>query len=196
MKAQSVMATVVAGVSGATTAKVAPLPPFIFSEDVEKKIGEAFGSEITTRNKWVQVTDFIWSKGMRPVHLDAKRTDTVENRNRVRAVVISKMDKDVQKILSAETKSLSQVDKGVKAYWQTQVGSLIGKLESKLREREELETMTDEQKSAKAKKTLHQRLQKSLDEIISKYQGIEKPEFDVTECVKLLNQIKKITPSV
>ena len=196
MKAQSVMATVVAGVSGATTAKVAPLPPFIFSEDVEKKIGEAFGSEITTRNKWVQVTDFIWSKGMRPVHLDAKRTDTVENRNRVRAVVISQMDKDVQKILSAETKSLSQVDKGVKAYWQTQVGSLIGKLESKLREREELETMTDEQKSAKAKKTLHQRLQKSLDEIISKYQGIEKPEFDVTECVKLLNQIKKITPSV
>ena len=196
MKAQSVMATVVAGVSGSTTAKVAPLPPFIFSEDVEKKIGEAFGSEITTRNKWVQVTDFIWSKGMRPVHLDAKRTDTVENRNRVRAVVISKMDKDVQKILSAETKSLSQVDKGVKAYWQTQVGSLIGKLESKLREREELETMTDEQKSAKAKKTLHQRLQKSLDEIISKYQGIEKPEFDVTECVKLLNQIKKITPSV
>lgn len=196
MKAQSVIATVVAGVSGATIAKVAPLPPFIFSEDVEKKIGEAFGSEITTRNKWVQVTDFIWSKGMRPIHLDAKRTDTVENRNRVRAVVISKMDKDVQKILSAETKSLSQVDKGVKAYWQTQVGSLIGKLESKLREREELETMTDDQKEAKAKKTLHQRLQKSLDEIISKYQGIEKPEFDVTECVKLLNQIKKITPSV
>jgi hypothetical protein len=197
MKAnQSVIATVVAGVTGATTAKVAPLPPFIFSEDVEKKIGEAFGSEIGARNKWVQVTDFIWSKGMRPVHLDAKRTDTVENRNKVRAIVISKMDKDVQKILSAETKSLSQVDKGVKAYWQTQVGSLIGKLESKLREREELETMTDEQKDAKAKKTLHQRLQKSLDEIISKYQGIEKPEFDVTECVKLLNQVKKITPSV
>ena len=195
MKAQSVIATVVAGVTG-STGNVAPLPPFIFSEDVEKKIGEAFGSEIGTRNKWVQVTDFIWSKGMRPIHLDAKRTDTVENRNKVRAIVISKMDKDVQKILSAETKSLSQVDKGVKAYWQTQVGSLIGKLESKLKEREEQETMTDEQKAAKAKKTLHQRLQKSLDEIITKYQGIEKPEFDVTECVKLLNQIKKITPSV
>ena len=196
MKAQSVIATVVAGVTGASGNVVQPLPPFIFSEDVEKKIGEAFGSEIGARNKWVQVTDFIWSKGMRPIHLDAKRTDTVENRNKVRAIVISKMDKDVQKILSAETKSLSQVDKGVKAYWQTQVGSLIGKLESKLKEREELETMTDEQKEAKAKKTLHQRLQKSLDEIISKYQGIEKPEFDVTECVKLLNQIKKITPSV
>ena len=196
MKAQSVIATVVAGVTGATSATVAPLPPFIFSEDVEKKIGEAFGSEITTRNKWVQVTDFIWSKGMRPVHLDAKRTDTVENRNKVRAIVISKMDKDVQKILAAETKSLSQVDKGVKAYWQTQVGSLIGKLESKLKDREDQENMTDEQKEAKAKKTLHQRLQKALDDVIGKYQGIEKPEFDVTECVKLLNQVKKITPSV
>ena len=157
MKAQSVIATVVAGVTGASGNVVQPLPPFIFSEDVEKKIGEAFGSEIGARNKWVQVTDFIWSKGMRPVHLDAKRPDTVENRNKVRAIVISKMDKDVQKILSAETKSLSQVDKGVKAYWQTQVGSLIGKLESKLKEREEQETMTDEQKVAKAKKTMHQR---------------------------------------
>lgn len=196
MKAQkSVMATVVAGVSG-SVATVAALPPFVFDSQVESKIGEAFGAEITARNKWVQVTDFLWSKGMRPVHLDAKRTDTVENRNRVRTIVISKQDKDVQKILAAETKSLSQVDKGVKAYWQTQIGSLIGKLESKLREREEQETMTDEQKAAKAKKTLHQRLQKSLDEVISKYQGIEKPEFDVTECVKLLNQIKKITPSV
>lgn len=196
MKAQkSVMATVVAAVSG-SVATVAALPPFVFDSQVESKIGEAFGAEITARNKWVQVTDFLWSKGMRPVHLDAKRTDTVENRNRVRTIVISKQDKDVQKILAAETKSLSQVDKGVKAYWQTQIGSLIGKLESKLREREEQETMTDEQKAAKAKKTLHQRLQKSLDEVISKYQGIEKPEFDVTECVKLLNQIKKITPSV
>ena len=196
MKAQkSVMATVVAGVSG-SVATVAALPPFVFDSQVESKIGEAFGAEITARNKWVQVTDFLWSKGMRPVHLDAKRTDTVDNRNRVRTIVISKQDKDVQKILAAETKSLSQVDKGVKAYWQTQIGSLIGKLESKLREREEQETMTDEQKAAKAKKTLHQRLQKSLDEVISKYQGIEKPEFDVTECVKLLNQIKKITPSV
>jgi hypothetical protein len=196
MKAQkSVMATVVAAVSG-SVATLAALPPFVFDSQVESKIGEAFGAEITARNKWVQVTDFLWSKGMRPVHLDAKRTDTVENRNRVRAIVISKQDKDVQKILAAETKSLSQVDKGVKAYWQTQIGSLIGKLESKLREREEQETMTDEQKAAKAKKTLHQRLQKSLDEVISKYQGIEKPEFDVTECVKLLNQIKKITPSV
>ena len=197
MKAtQSVIATVVAGVTGSTGNVVKPLPPFVFSEEIEKKINEAYNLEVKTRNKWVQVTDFIWSKGMRPIHLDAKRTDTVENRNKVRAIVISKMDKDVQKILSAETKSLSQVDKGVKAYWQTQVGSLIGKLESKLKEREEQETMTDEQKEAKAKKTLHQRLQKSLDEIISKYQGIEKPEFDVTECVKLLNQIKKITPSV
>jgi len=196
MKAtQSVIATVVAGVTG-SVATVAALPPFTFDDQVEKKIGEAFGAEITARNIWVQVTDFLWSKGMRPVHLDAKRTDTVENRNRVRGIVISKQDKDVQKILAAETKSLSQVDKGVKAYWQTQIGSLIGKLESKLREREEQETMTDEQKAAKAKKTLHQRLQKSLDEVISKYQGIEKPEFDVTECVKLLNQIKKITPSV
>ena len=196
MKAQSVIATVVAGVTGATTAKVAPLPPFSFDDQVEKKIGEAFGAEITARNKWVQVTDFLWSKGMRPVHLDAKRTDTVENRNRVRAIVISKQDKDVQKILATETKSLSQVDKGVKAYWQTQIGSLIGKLESKLREREEQETMTDEQKAAKAKKTEHQRLQKALDDLISKYQGLEKPAFDVTQCVKLLNEIKKITPSV
>ena len=196
MKAQSVMATVVAGVSGAAVATLAALPPFIFSEDVEKKIGEAFGDEIKSRNKWVQVTDYIWSKGMRPVHLDAKRTDTVENRNKVRAIVISKMDKDVQKILSAETKSLSQIDKGVKAYWQTQVGSLIGKLESKLKDREELETMTDEQKAAKATKTAHQRLQTMLDEVIKKYQGLEKPSFDVTQCVKHLNEVKKITPAV
>ena len=196
MKAQSVMATVVAGVSGATVATLAALPPFIFSEDVEKKIGEAFGDELKARNKWVLVTDYIWSKGMRPVHLDAKRTDTVENRNKVRAIVVSKMDKDIQKILAAETKSLSQMEKGIKAYWQTQVGSLIGKLESKLKDREEQETLTDAQKDAKAKKTLHQRLQRDLDSFIKKYQEIEKPEFDVTECVKLLNQVKKITPSV
>ena len=196
MKAQSVMATVVAGVSGATVATLAALPPFIFSEDVEKKIGEAFGDELKARNKWVLVTDYIWSKGMRPVHLDAKRTDTVENRNKGRAIVVSKMDKDIQKILAAETKSLSQMEKGIKAYWQTQVGSLIGKLESKLKDREEQETLTDAQKDAKAKKTLHQRLQRDLDAFIKKYQEIEKPEFDVTECVKLLNQVKKITPSV
>jgi hypothetical protein len=195
MKAQSVIATVVAGVTG-SVATLAALPPFIFSEEIEKKIGEAYSLEVKTRNKWVQVTDFIWSKGMRPVHLDAKRTDTVENRNKVRAIVVSNLEKDVQKLLATETKTLSQMDKGVKAYWQEQVGSLIGKLESKLKDRQDQETMTDDQKAAKAKKTLHQRLQKSLDELISKYQGIEKPEFDVTECVKLLNQVKKISPSV
>ena len=195
MKAQSVIATVVAGVTG-SVATLAALPPFIFSEEIEKKIGEAYSLEVKTRNKWVQVTDFIWSKGMRPVHLDAKRTDTVENRNKVRAIVVSNLEKDVQKLLATETKTLSQMDKGVKAYWQEQVGSLIGKLESKLKDRQDQETMTDDQKAAKAKKTFHQRLQKSLDELISKYQGIEKPEFDVTECVKLLNQVKKISPSV
>ena len=197
MKAnQSVIATVVAGVTGSTGNVVKPLPPFVFSEEIEKKINEAYNLEVKTRNKWVQVTDFIWSKGMRPIHLDAKRTDTVENRNKLRAIVVANLEKDVQKILAAETKSLSQVEKGVKAHWQTQVGSLMGKLEAKLREREDQETLTDEQKAAKAKKSLHQKLQKALDDLITKYQGIEKPEFDVTECVKLLNQIKKITPSV
>jgi hypothetical protein len=196
MKAQSVIATVVAGVTGATSATVVALPPFVFDQSIEKKINEAYSQEVKTRNKWVEVTDFIWSKGMRPIHLDAKRTDTVENRNRVRAIVISNLDKDVQKLLATDTKSLSQMDKGNKAYQQEQVGSLIGKLEKKLRDREEQETMTEEQQTAKAKKTLHQRLQKALDEVITKYQGIEKPDFDVTECVKLLNQVKKITPSV
>jgi hypothetical protein len=196
MKAQSVIATVVAGVTGATSATVVALPPFVFDQAIEKKINEAYSQEVKTRNKWVEVTDFIWSKGMRPIHLDAKRTDTVENRNRVRAIVIGNLDKDVQKLLATDTKSLSQMDKGNKAYQQEQVGSLIGKLEKKLRDREEQETMTEEQQTAKAKKTLHQRLQKALDEVITKYQGIEKPDFDVTECVKLLNQVKKITPSV
>ena len=196
MKAQSVIATVVAGVTGATSTVQAALPPFVFDQTIEKKINEAYSQEVKTRNKWVEVTDFIWSKGMRPIHLDAKRTDTVENRNRVRAIVISNLDKDVQKLLATDTKSLSQMDKGNKAYQQEQVGSLKGKLEKKLRDREEQETMTEEQQTAKAKKTLHQRLQKALDEVITKYQGIEKPDFDVTECVKLLNQVKKITPSV
>jgi hypothetical protein len=196
MKAQSVMATVVAGVSGAAVTTLAALPPFVFDQSIEKKINEAYSQEVKTRNKWVEVTDFLWSKGMRPVHLDAKRTDTVENRNRVRAIVISNLDKDVQKLLATETKSLSQMDKGNKAYQQEQVGSLIGKLEKKLKDREELESLTDEQKAAKATKTAHQRLQTMVDEVIKKYQGLEKPSFDVTQCVKHLNEVKKITPAV
>ena len=42
MKAtQSVIATVVAGVTGSTGNVVKPLPPFVFSEEIEKKINEA-----------------------------------------------------------------------------------------------------------------------------------------------------------
>jgi DNA-binding NarL/FixJ family response regulator len=87
-------------------------------------------------------------------------------------------------------------EKTNKAYQQEQVGSLIGKLEKKLKDREELESLTDEQKAAKATKTAHQRLQTMVDEVIKKYQGLEKPSFDVTQCVKHLNEVKKITPAV
>ena len=147
--------------------------------------------------------DLMWADGVRTLTLRAKGDDgkpCTENdalRGQIKEVVIiPALPKKEQALLAKETKTLSEQDKFFKHKVNTKVGTYLTRFEKHIAKREEDEQIKAGLIEPRVAKTENQKLQKQLDEIIGKYQKLEKPAFDVAECVKLLKQVKTLTPAV
>jgi len=155
------------------------------------------------QSKLEKFVDLMWADGVRTLTLRAKGDDgkaCTENdalRGQIKeAVIIPAFPKNEQALLEKETKTLSEQDKFFKFKVQQKLGKYMSSFEKKIAEREHEELVEAGLIEPRTPKTDAQKLQKQLDEIIGKYQNLDKPAFDVTECVKLLKQVKTLTPAV
>jgi hypothetical protein len=147
--------------------------------------------------------DLMWNDGVRTLTIRAKGDDgkpCTENdalRDQIKEIVIiPALPKDEQALLAKETKTLSEFDKFQKTKVKTKVGTYLTRFEKKIAEREHDELVAAGLIEPRVAKTENQKLQDQCDSLIRAYQKLEKANFDVTECVKLLKQVKTITPAV
>jgi len=155
------------------------------------------------QSKLEKFVDLMWADGVRTLTLRAKGDDgkaCTENdalRSQIKEVVIiPAFPKNEQNLLAKETRTLSEQDKFDKFKVQQKLGKYLSAFEKKIAEREHDEDVKAGLIEPRVAKTDNQKLQDQCDSLIRAYQKIEKPAFDVTECVKLLKQVKTLTPAV
>lgn len=175
----------------------------ILSGDTIKAGIEFVSADGKAQSKLTRFVDLMWADGVRTLTIRAKGDDgkaCSENdplRDQIKeTVIIPGFPKHEQALLDKETKTLSEQDKFFKFKVQQKLGKYMATFEKKIAELEHDELVQAGLIEPRAPKTEAQKLQKLLDDAIGKYQKLENPVFDVTECVKLLKQVKTITPAV
>lgn len=175
----------------------------ILSGDTIKAGTDYVSADGKAQAKLTRFVDLMFADGVRTINIRAKGDDgkaTTENdalRGQIKdTVIIAGFPKAEQALLDKETKTLSEQDKFFKFKVQQKIGKYMSTFEKKITELEHDEMVQAGLIEPRAPKTEAQKLQKMLDDAIGKYQKIENPAFDVTECVKLLKQVKTITPAV
>jgi len=175
----------------------------ILSADSIKAGLDYVSADGKAQSKLEKFVDLMWADGVRTLTLRAKGDDgkaCTENdalRGQIKEVVIiPAFPKNEQNLLAKETRTLSEQDKFDKFKVQQKLGKYLSAFEKKIAEREHDEDVKAGLIEPRVAKTDNQKLQDQCDSLIRAYQKLEKPAFDVTECVKLLKQVKTLTPAV
>jgi hypothetical protein len=135
-----------------------------------------------------QTLDALQADGVKSFMLDApakgQKPAYPELVNQIKVAIVSALSDEVQTILKKEPKTLSDVEKGVKRYWQMQIGSEFAYYRRELKKREERETAGDKDKSTPVDMYFKD-LQSALDRLTK----LENMEFDL---VQHTSAIKKL----
>jgi hypothetical protein len=133
-----------------------------------------------------QTLDALQGDGVKSFMLDSpakgQKPAYPELVNQIRVAIVSALDGDLQALLKKEAKTLSDMEKGVKRYWQMQIGSEFAYYRRELRKREEREIAGDKDKSTPVDMYFKD-LQSALDRL-TKLEGVD---FDVTAHTKVIN---------
>jgi hypothetical protein len=96
--------------------------------------------------------------------------------NQIRVAIVSAFDADLQVLLKKEPKTLSDMEKGVKRYWQQQIGSEFAYYRRELKKREDRETAGDKEKSTDVEMYF-----KDLASAKARLEKLENAEFNIVE---------------
>lgn len=136
--------------------------------------------------------DALQADGIRSFMLDMpkqkKANPYPELHSSVKLAIVSALDEDIQTLLAKETKTLSDMEKGVKRYWQQQVGSEFAYYRRELKKREERSTRENNEKATPVEMYFKD-LQSALDRLAK----LEELDFDLvahTSALKKLLQDK------
>jgi hypothetical protein len=132
-----------------------------------------------------QTLDALQADGVKSFMLDSpakgQKPAYPELVNQIRVAIVSAFDGDLQTLLKKEAKTLSDMEKGVKRYWQMQIGSEFAYYRRELRKREDREIAGDKDKSTPVDMYFKD-LQSALDRL-TKLEGVS---FDVTAHTKVI----------
>jgi hypothetical protein len=149
-------------------------------------------------NKIVKLADVYAAHHI--THKDVAVGGDTEIREQVLKGLALGFPMDQQRLLSAETKSLGKEDKEAKRKARMKLGKYISAVEAYLLRAERAENGTPEQHDkegdSKGEKTEAQRIQKMLDNVITKLQKLEAPAFDISKAVSCIKAIKALIPAV
>jgi hypothetical protein len=122
-----------------------------------------------------QTLDALQGDGVKSFMLDApakgQKPAYPELVNQIRVAIVSAFDGDLQTLLKKEAKTLSDMEKGVKRYWQMQIGSEFAYYRRELRKREDREIAGDKDKSTPVDMYFKD-LQSALDRL-TKLEGVD-----------------------
>jgi hypothetical protein len=96
--------------------------------------------------------------------------------NQIRVAIVSAFDADLQVLLKKEPKTLSDMEKGVKRYWQQQIGSEFAYYRRELKKREDRETAGDTEKA-----TPEQMYFKDLQSALDRLSKLESADFSIMD---------------
>jgi hypothetical protein len=102
----------------------------------------------------------------------------------VKLAIVSALDSDIQALLGKEPKTLSDMDKGVKRYWQQQVGSEFAYYRRELKKREEREGRENNDKATPVEMYFKD-LQSALDRLAK----LEELDFDLVQHTTALKKL-------
>ncbi len=175
----------------------------ILSNDSIKAGVDYVSADGKAQNKLERFIDLMFADGVRTVNIRAKGDDgkaTTENdplRAQIKeTVIIPAFPKSEQALLEKETKTLSEQDKFFKFKVQQKLGKYMSTFEKKIADREHDELAQAGLIEPRVAKTEMQKIQKILDDVISKLQKLENPTFDVTDAVAKTKALKGSMPAV
>jgi len=160
-----------------------------------KQTTDTVSGDLKIKNKWQALSDSYRGDGVTAAMLETvKKGGDEDLRQQVSAAIVLAFTEKERKLLAADTKTLSDSDKGNKKTLQQRVGSYLDKIRTHIANAEKIEDGEDGEGSAP--KTEVQRIQALLEKVVTKLQKLEKPAFDVTEAVKRVNAIKGMMPAL
>jgi hypothetical protein len=132
--------------------------------------------------------DSLQSDGIKSFMLDIpkqkKANAFAELHSSVKLAIVSALDSDIQALLGKEPKTLSDMDKGVKRYWQQQVGSEFAYYRRELKKREEREGRENNDKATPVEMYFKD-LQSALDRLAK----LEELDFDLVQHTTTLKKL-------
>ena len=146
------------------------------------KLGEKAGNQL------VKAADQLIADGLSFANLETeKKGGSPEVREAVKAALFQGLTKREQEIISADVKTLDLVQKTERNGAKNKIDSYLRKVRNHMMPEVEGEGET---------KTEVQRIQKLLEDAITKMQGLVEPAFDVVDLVKRIKSVKGAMPAV
>jgi hypothetical protein len=122
--------------------------------------------------------DSLQADGVKSFMLDIpkqKKANQFEGlHSSIKLAIVSALDEDIQALLKKEAKTLSDMEKGVKRYWQQQMGAEFVYYRKELKKREERESRENNDKA-----TPVQMYFKDLESALARLAKLEELEFDL-----------------
>lgn len=155
---------------------------------------DTVSGDIKIKDKWVKLSDSYRGDGVTAAMLETVKNGGDEGiREQVKGAIVLAFTESARKLLAADTKTLSESDKGTKKTLQQNIGAYLDKIKTHIANAEKAESEDGE---SDAPKTEVQRIHALLDKAVTKLQKLDAPAFDVTEAVKRLNAVKGMMPAL
>jgi hypothetical protein len=146
------------------------------------KLGEKAGNQL------VKAADQLIADGLSFVALETeKKGGSPEVREAAKAALFQGLTKREQEIITADVKTLDLVQKTERDIAKNKIDSYLRKVRNHMMPEVEGESET---------KTEVQRIQKLLEDAITKMQALVEPSFDVVDLVKRIKSVKGAMPAV
>jgi hypothetical protein len=146
------------------------------------KLGEKAGNQL------VKAADQLIADGLSFVALETeKKGGSPEVREAVKAALFQGLTKREQEIITADVKTLDAAQKVERNEAKNKIDSYLRKVRNHMMPEVEGESET---------KTEVQRIQKLLEDAITKMQALVEPSFDVVDLVKRIKSVKGAMPAV
>jgi len=146
------------------------------------KLGEKAGNQL------VKAADQLIADGLSFAALETeKKGGSVIVRTEVKAALFQGLTKREQEIITADVKTLDAAQKVERNEAKNKIDSYLRKVRNH---------MTPEVEGESETKTEVQRIQKLLEDAITKMQGLVEPAFDVVDLVKRIKSVKGAMPAV
>ena len=159
------------------------------SENAIAKISQAVGATVKADKAMTSALDTLIADGLvstdfiSPKKADSGSTATPEMYSAINNAIVRGFTADIQKLLEKNTKSLTDLQKNTKRYWQQQIGAKRNDFRRAMEKRENVGAT--ESGAPQRTRTAEQRIRDNLNDIIKVCQNAEGDvKFDIVKMIE------------